>query len=275
MSKKSVSKSDKPHSGHGTRCERETTEDAALDGTIRVRQHRGGYRFSIDAFLLAAFIGPMPKTVVVDLGTGCGIIPLIVAKRWAGLEVVGVEIQPELADLARENIRENGMSSRVTVLEMDLKRLSRTDLTRPVDLVVSNPPFRPCHTGRINPDSQRAIARHELRVTLPELVAVAQRVLDPGGRFATIYPAERLVDLLSCLRRHRLEPKRLRMVHSDRNSEAKRSLVESVREGRPGLRVLPPLAVYRTDGGYSAEVSGMLRGLSSSTSDGEGPWPAQ
>jgi tRNA1Val (adenine37-N6)-methyltransferase len=256
-----------------TPCARETTTDAALNGTIQVRQPRGGYRFSIDAFLLAGFISPMPKVAVLDLGTGCGIIPLIVAQRCAGMDVFGVEIQPELAELARENIRENGMASRVTIFEMDLKQLNKRDLPGPVGLVVSNPPFRECRTGRINPDSQRAIARHELRVTLPELVAAAQRVLDPGGRFATIYPSERLVALFTCLRQHRLEPKRLRMVHSDRSSEAKRCLVESVREGRPGLRVAAPLAVYRANGDYSAEVVGMLRGLASNATDGEGRCP--
>lgn len=237
----------------------ETTIDQALGGSIRLRQYRDGYRFSIDAFLLAGFLRPDPNSSVLDLGSGCGIIPLILARRHAGLTVFGIEIQPELACLANENAVENEMGDRVKIVEGDLRQLRKNNLPQPIALVVSNPPFRQRNTGRINPDSQRAIARHEVSVTLPELIAAAGRMLDPGGKFATIYPAERLTDLMICMRRQRIEPKRLRLIHSERNTEAKRTLVEGLKEGRPGLRVLTPLVVYQGDGTYTAEVCGMLR----------------
>jgi tRNA1Val (adenine37-N6)-methyltransferase len=238
---------------------RETTTDRALGGAILVRQHRDGYRFSIDAFLLAGFLQPDPNSAVLDLGSGCGIIPLILARRYAGLTVFGIEIQTELARLANANAVENGMGDRVKIVEGDLRHLKKNDLPQPIALAIANPPFRQCNTGRINPDSQRAIARHEVAVTLAELLATAGRVLDPGGRFATIYPSERLADLLICMRRQRIEPKRLRMIHSERSADAKRLLVEGIKEGRPGLAVLTPLVVYRGPGVYTEEVGEMLR----------------
>jgi tRNA1Val (adenine37-N6)-methyltransferase len=238
---------------------REITSDWALNGAIQVKQRRTGYRFSIDALLLAGCLRPDLSSGVLDLGTGCGIIPLVLARRHSGLRICGVEIQRDLARIARENVLANGMDDQVKILEMDMRQLKKSDLPFSVNLVVSNPPYRRRHSGRINPDSQKAIARHEIKVTLPELVDAGARILDPGGKFAVIYPAERLLDLLGCMRQRVLEPKRLRMVQSAPGEEAKRVLVEGKKLGRPGLRVSPPLTVYRADGSYSDEVAAMLR----------------
>jgi tRNA1Val (adenine37-N6)-methyltransferase len=235
-----------------------TTTDSALGGTLRVKQHREGYRFSIDAFLLAGFVRPGPEDAVLDLGSGCGIIPLILARRHPGLRIYGVEVQRELALLAKENAQENQMSDRIRILHKDLKELRRHSLASRIDWVVTNPPFRRRASGRVNPDIQRAIARHEIKLTLDDLVRVSATILDPGGRFAVVYPAERLTGLLCTLRKWRIEPKMLRMVHSLRESEAKRVLVEGVKEGRPGVRVCRPLAIYRQDGRYTREAAAMF-----------------
>lgn len=237
---------------------KEVTTDTALNGHIRVKQHRHGYRFSIDALLLAGFVKPVPAAPVLDLGTGCGIIPLILAWRYPGLQLYGVEVQEELAFLAEENVAENHMCDRIKILHMDLKKLEIRHLPDPIGLIVSNPPFRRHLSGRINPDPQRAIARHELKMTLDDLVSVSGRILARGGKFAGIYPSERLVDLLVCMRDNRIEPKSLRMVHSEVNTEAKRVLVEGVKEGRSDLRVRRPLFIYQPDGSYTPEVEEMF-----------------
>ena len=249
----------------------ETTEDTFFEGRIRIRQHRDGYRFSIDAVILAHHaaearpfaaggprsLDPRPRHIL-DLGTGCGIIPLILAFRRPVDRITGVEVQKDLADLARANAADNGVADRVSILHRDLKTLKPGDLDGPVDLVVSNPPYRKAGSGRMNLQDQRAVARHEIRAAIPDVLGAAARMLEISGRFAVIFPAERLVGLLAGMRAARIEPKRLRMVHSRRDTGAKLALVEGMKGGRPGLAVAPALVIYRGDGGYTGEAAGMF-----------------
>lgn len=251
----------------------ETTEDTFFEGRIRVRQHRDGYRFSIDAIILAqhaAGAGPVPEgggapnrnprpRHVLDLGTGCGIIPLILAIKRPRDRITGVEVQEELARLARDNARENGMADRIAVLHRDLKDVTPDEIGGTVDLVVSNPPYRAPGSGRMNRLGQRAVARHEILAALPDVVGAASRMLGISGRFAVIFPAERLPALLSEMRAARIEPKFLRMVHSRRETWARLALVEGIKGGRPGLAVAPALVIYREDGGYTDEAAGMFQ----------------
>ena len=232
--------------------------DTFFGGRLRIRQHRHGYRFSIDAVLLADFARPRPGDTVLDLGTGCGVIPMILACRHPRIRIRGVEIQPELAELAAANVDLNGLSGRVEVVHADMREVAASPGAGPVDLVVSNPPYRSPHSGRINPDEQRARARHEISITLPELLHAAGRLLKNGGRFATIYPPERLAELLRLMQRERIEPKRLRTVHSGRSTDAKLALVEGLKLGRPGVTVHAPLVLYEDGGGYTAEAERIL-----------------
>ncbi|PID73398.1 MAG: methyltransferase [Desulfobacterales bacterium] len=250
---------------------REITEDTALGGRIRVRQFRSGYRFSIDAVLLAHEAARRPGESVVDLGTGCGIISLIIGYLRPQRRICGVEYDTGSVRLARENIKSNQMADRITILEGDIRRLRRQDLGPDMtpDLLVSNPPFRPVNAGRINPDTRRAAARHELTLTLADLAAAARRLLNKNGRFLVIYPAWRCAELLAALSNQDLAPKRLRPVYSRPEArDARLLLVEAVRSGRPGLEFLRPLYLHegrtpdetgkngRPD--YSAEVARML-----------------
>jgi tRNA1Val (adenine37-N6)-methyltransferase len=126
------------------------------------------------------------------------------------------------------------------------------------DVVFSNPPYRKVLSGRMNPDAERAVARHEIKGTLSDVVSVAEKLLRPSGRLVVIYPAERIADLLLQMRAFRLEPKRLRLVHSRQDSDAELVLAEGRKQGRPGLRVVPPLIVHKEDGGYTDEVKAMI-----------------
>lgn len=222
-------------------------------------QQRRGYRFSIDAVLLADHVRVRPDERVVDLGAGCGIIPLILGYRHPRLNIFGVEIQEALAQLAGLNVKENGMGDRVAILHDDLKAIDIEKTGGPVDLVVSNPPYRRCNSGRINPDPQRAVARHEIASTLSDIVEAARRLLVPSGRFVTIYTAERLADVLWQLRSCDIEPKVLRTIHAKVQSDAKMILVEGVKDARAGMTLMKPLVIYRDDGAYTDEVEAMFR----------------
>lgn len=235
------------------------TTDTFFNGRIQVKQDRFGYRFSIDAVLLAYHARLRPNERVIDLGTGCGIIPLILGYRNPNVEIWGIEIQEELARLATLNVEENRMEGRISVICTDMKALKPHMIKGPVDLVVSNPPFRKLNSGRINPDRQRAAARHEITVTLYDVVAAVRRILRKSGRFLTIYSAERATDLLTQMRSAGIEPKFIRMIHSGYRTEAKLILVEGVKGGRSGTKIGAPLIIYREDGSYTDEVERMFR----------------
>lgn len=234
------------------------TTDSFFNGRIRVKQYRSGYRFSIDAVLLAYQAFPQAADKVVDLGTGCGIIALIMAYRRKDITVYAVEIQAELTQLAISNVKENLLEDRITVLDIDMKKLKPDATSGPVDLVVSNPPYRRSGSGRINPDNQRAVARHELKANLYDVVRTARRMLKTSGRFVTIYTAGRTADVLSQMRVAGIEPKFIRTIHSGPGSDAKLILIEGVKDGNPGLKIAPPLFVYDQNGGYTDEVQRMF-----------------
>jgi tRNA1Val (adenine37-N6)-methyltransferase len=236
----------------------DVTHDTFLNGQLRIAQPGSGYRYSIDAVLLAALPRLKPGQSLLDLGTGCGIIPLILAFRNPAVRITGVEVQSELARLAAMNVANNGLQDRVRIIHEDLRRVSPAMVSGPVDWIVSNPPYRRAVSGRINPDTQRALARHEIKVNLPQLIGATRRLLKTGGRFAIIYPGERAVDLFSEMRLAGLEPKWLRCVHSQADGDAKLVLVQAMMGGKPGLKIQKPLVVYGSDGCYSAAVRDMM-----------------
>jgi tRNA1Val (adenine37-N6)-methyltransferase len=234
------------------------TCDSFFNGQLRIRQQQSGYRYSIDAVLLAYHARPRPGDRVLDLGTGCGIIPLIMAYRCPQITVYGIEVQKKLSDLARLNVSDNHMETQVTILRKDMKSLKSTMISGLVDLVVSNPPYRRTHSGRLNPDHQRAVARHEIAVTLSDLIATARRMLRTAGRFVTIYSAERSAELFALMRSARIEPKILRSIHSQWQSEAKLILVEGKKGARTGMRIESSLILYDEDGNYTDELERMF-----------------
>jgi tRNA1Val (adenine37-N6)-methyltransferase len=235
------------------------TCDAFLGGRLKVKQHRNGYRFSLDSVLLTDFARFKPRDRIVDLGAGCGIVALLAALLHPGLSAVAVEIQPDLAALARANATDNQLADRVTVIQGDLSRLTRASVGA-ANHVLANPPYHRPGTGRLNPDDEKAAARHEIFADLGDFIAAARRLLDLGGRFTAIYPAERSVDLIAGLRQNGLEPKRLCLVHPYPAAMAGHVLVEAVRGAGPGLRVEAPVYVREASGGpYRPEVAAMLR----------------
>lgn len=234
------------------------TLDELFRGELRVLQKRRGYRFSMDAVLLAAFARVRPGERVADLGAGCGIVGLILAKRTPLRELVALEVQPELADLAERNVRLNGLEGRVRVVRGDWRRPQGALDPQGFDVVVSNPPYHLPHR-RAGPPSQRLLARHQLLGGLDELARACRWALREGGRAYLIWRAERAVDLLEALRTAGLEPKRLRAVHGRPSREAKLLLLEARRGGGVGMRWEPPLFLQEETGQPSAELLEIYR----------------
>jgi tRNA1Val (adenine37-N6)-methyltransferase len=213
--------------------------DLFMGGRLKLIQSSDGYRFSIDAVMLAEFVTIKPEDIVIDLGTGCGIIPLILLYKKNIKHVTGLEIQGELASQAMRNARLNDFRDRMDVITGDIKALPLRE--KIADVVICNPPYRGVRSGRINPDPRRAIARHELLATTEDILAAAHGLLKKKGRLALVYPSVRLADILSSMRKQNLEPKRLRVNYPNEGTGAKLVLVEAVLRGKPGLHVEPPL----------------------------------
>jgi len=230
------------------------TIDTMFQGKLKVIQKRKGYRFSLDAVLLSRLSPVSPDDRVIDLGTGCGIIPLILAKSTEVKKIIGVEIQEELADIALRNVRLNGLSDIITIQKEDLKNISSFYPPDSFNCVLTNPPFRELDTGRLNPQEQKAVARHEIAVSLKDLLKVTFNLLKTNGKIFLIYPAFRLVDLFYEMRKCYLEPKTIQFVHSRLDAPARMVLVEGVREGGIELQVKEPLIIHDSGGNYTESL---------------------
>jgi tRNA1Val (adenine37-N6)-methyltransferase len=213
--------------------------DEFMGGRLRLIQSRRGYRFSIDAILLAEFVTTRQGDRLIDLGTGCGIIPLFLLLNRPVRRAVGIEVQTLLASQASRNAALNGVRGKMDIIQGDFRALPFRPSS--ADIVTCNPPYRPINSGRLNPNLQRAIARHEILASLNDILDGARRILKEKGRLAMIYPAARTADTLTRMRGFDLEPKKLRVVYPDLKSEAKLVLIEASLQGRPGLKILPPL----------------------------------
>jgi len=213
-------------------------------------QNDFGYRYSIEPFLLADFAQLLPGQKVLDIGTGCGIIPLLMVFREPTLKVTGIEIQD--TEIAEKNVSKNLMEIEI-VNDDFLEWAQRVDV-EPFDLIVSNPPYRKINSGRTNPDTGKAIARHELKLNLPSMLDKAQPILKKGGHITLAYPPIRLQETLGELESRELLPSRIRFIHGNQNAEAKIFLIDAIKEKKSDLIVDSPLYVYNKDGSYTKEM---------------------
>ncbi len=238
---------------------------------IKLYQNKKGYRFSVDALLLYSFVNLQRAYRIADVGAGSGIVGILLAKKYHDSEVALIEIQNSLAGLAEKNITLNKVEKRVRVIRTDIKKFklgdfhseNKTTLNSSLltlnsfDLVVSNPPFRRQKTGLISPTDEKAIARHEIELKLADLIQASCSLLKSKGRFCMIYHPSRLVELIETLRGKRMEPKRLRFVHSNLMTEAKMALVEAIKDGRTEMKIEKPFCIYKEDGTYTDEMKAL------------------
>ncbi|MBW2466871.1 MAG: tRNA1(Val) (adenine(37)-N6)-methyltransferase [Deltaproteobacteria bacterium] len=235
--------------------ERDYTEDTLFDGRLNCLQHRKGYRFSVDAVLLGNFIRPRRGETILDLGCGCGIVSLILAYRWPSVNITALEIQPDLAVLARKNVKLNNWQERIKTVQGDLKEIKKYIAPGSFDWVVSNPPYRKPGTGRVNPGTEQAVARHEQAADLESVTRAANWAARKGGRACFIYPASRGAAVISGLKNTGLEPKKILPIFSYPGNAASLLIIEAVKQGGEELTLLSPFYIYeKKDGGYSPEM---------------------
>ena len=232
-----------------------------LSGNVKILQKKKGYRFSIDSILLAHFVRVKEEQKVVDLGTGSGVIPIILATKVKSTEIWGVEIQEELAKMATRNIEMNHLQGRVHILKGDARNLADRMDSEGFDIVLTNPPYRKFRSGRLNLQREKAIARHEITGSLADMAKIAFRLLRPKASFCLVYPAGRIVDLITCIMESRLEPKRLRLVHPNVRKGAQLILVEAIKGGGPGIEIHPPLFIHDLNGQYSEEMQSIYSSI--------------
>jgi tRNA1Val (adenine37-N6)-methyltransferase len=225
---------------------------------VSIRQPAQGYRFSLDALLLAEFVRMPSRAVVADLGTGCGVIPLVLARRSPDASFVAIENNPDMAVLAGENVQTNGLDGRIEIVVDDILNVRPRFPVSSFDAVVSNPPFRSPHSGKTSPHAGRDTARHESTAGLADFLAAAKYLVKPAGRIFFIYPPSRLTEFIRCAGELKLAMLRLRMIHGTAQAVAKMFLVELAKGSRGDVTVEPPLIVHDQLGGYSGEVARIL-----------------
>ncbi|MDL2286480.1 tRNA1(Val) (adenine(37)-N6)-methyltransferase [Desulfococcaceae bacterium OttesenSCG-928-F15] len=233
--------------------------DSFLDGRLQILQAKKGYRFSMDPIILAHHVRVFPGDRVLDLGTGCGILALLLALRHPDATVTGVEIQKSLATIAKENASRNKLNRRIRIINDDMRLLTQEQVLGPVEVVTINPPYYKEESGRINVSSEKAVARHEIHINLEGWLLAARNLLRTCGRIYTIFPAERMAELFFFMEKYQLRPKRVRCVHSTAKEEAKLVIVEAIFAGRSGMVLAPPLFIYDAPSEYSEEASKILR----------------
>ena len=211
---------------------------------ILLIQKKDGLTFGTDAFLLASFVRPEPSSRGVDLGSGSGILPLLLLTKGKVASMSAIEIQPAFADLIRRNASLNQKEDAIRVLEKDLREVKTADLGGESDLILSNPPYMKADSGKQNRVREKNLARHEIAGSIFDFCAAANRLLKYGGRFYIVYRPDRIADLFSSLRESRLEPKRMTMVYPDETSEPCLTLVEAVKGAAPSLKITRPLFLY-------------------------------
>lgn len=224
-----------------------------LKNGYAIIQNPDYFAFGTDAVLLAHFADVSAGQHVVDLGTGCGIIPLLLCARRPGIHVTGIEIQSDLADMAQRSVAINKLESRINIICGDLKE-ARRFVPHGVDAVVCNPPYEKADAGRDGGSAHVSIAKREIACTLEDVVGAAARLLRTGGRMFMIYRTERFAELMSCMRAKRIEPKRIRLVAPQLDKAPNFALVEGRAGARSGVRFAPTLAVYGPDGAYTGEL---------------------
>lgn len=211
---------------------------------LRLISKKNGLTFGTDAYLLAAFVRSRRVARAVDLGSGTGIVSLLLCQKDKARQVTAVELQPTFAELTARNAHLNGLDDRISALTADVRTLTLRDTDGAVDLVVSNPPYMRRGSGRPNAETERDLARHEVMGGIADFCAAAGRLLRTGGSFCVVWKPERLAELFAAMQKNRLEPKRMTLVHADAAREPCAVLVEAVRDAAADLRITPPLFLY-------------------------------
>ena len=231
----------------------ERIDDLQLSG-LKILQDTERFCFGMDAVVLSGFVRVPKGAKVLDLGTGTGILPLLLSAKTEASELTGLEIQHESAELARRSVELNGLSERIHIIEGDIREAAGIFGAASFSVIVSNPPYIAEGSGLQNPEDALAIARHEILCSFADVAGESAAMLPHGGKLFLVHRPERLAELICTLRECRLEPKRMRFVHSFADREPSMLLLEAAKGGRPGMKIEAPLILYEREGVYSEEM---------------------
>ncbi len=237
----------------------EIMDDERLDdlncNNLKILQKKDGFCFGMDSVLIANFAKISRKNAIVaDLGTGTGIISILVAGKQNPEKVYAVEIQEELVDMAKRSVKYNDLENKIDIINADIVGISRGNFNKKFDYVISNPPYKKLNTGLINDNQKKLISRHEVKCTLKDVVNEASKLLKDKGVFYMVHRPDRLCDIFNTMRENKVEPKEIQLVHSHLEDEANLVLIKGVKCGNPSLKVLKPLIVYNENNEYTEEL---------------------
>ena len=233
--------------------EQERIDDLQRNG-YQIIQNPQKFCFGMDAVLLSGFVRVKPGAAVLDLGTGTGIIPLLIEAKTQAAKICAIEIQEESADMARRSVMLNHLEKKIDIVTGDLKEADRFFDAASFDVITCNPPYMIGQHGLTNPDAPKAIARHEILCTLEDVVRTAAKLLKTGGNFCLVHRPFRLPEIMTVMVKYRLEPKRMRLVYPYADQEPNMVLIEGCRGGRPRMTVEKPLIIFREPNVYTDEV---------------------
>ena len=233
--------------------EDENIDDLQLNG-LSLIQKKDGFKFGIDAVLLSDFANVKTRHRAIDLCTGTGIVTFLLYGKYSPQEVVGVEIQSDMVEMAERSVKLNSLESKVSFINLDLKDIDGLKELGRFDVLTVNPPYKLNNSGIINPLDKLAIARHEIMCNLEDVIYAARVLLKDNGRMFIVHRPERLADIFTLMRKYKIEPKRVKMIHPKVNKAPNIVLVEGQRDGGSYLKWDEPLYVYNEDGKYTEDI---------------------
>lgn len=231
----------------------ETLDDLQIN-EVKVIQKKNAFRFGVDAVLLANYAKIKRNSRIVDLCSGTGIIPFIIAGKTEASSITGLEIQEQLVDMANRTVKYNKFENKIDFINGDLKDIELIKAIKKADVVTVNPPYKLCNSGIINKNDDNAISRHEICCKLEDVIAAARIILKDNGRFFMVHRPERIADALCIMRKYKIEPKSIKMVHPSINKAPNIMLIEGQRDGGRFLKWEEPLYVHNEDGSYTDEI---------------------
>ena len=228
--------------------------DDLQKNNYKIIQNPEKFCFGMDAVLLSGFLKAKEGSKALDLGTGTGIIPILMAAKTKVKHIIGLEIQEESADMAARSVEINQLNERISIVEGDIKEVEKLFPAASFDIVTSNPPYMIGNHGLKNEETPKAIARHEIKCTLDDVVKAAAYTLVPGGKFFLVHRPFRIPEIITILKKYGLEPKRMQLVHPFIDKEPNMVLLEAVKGGKPRMIVEHPLIIYKEQGKYTNEI---------------------
>lgn len=234
--------------------ENERIDDLEYKG-LKIIQNKEGFCFGIDSVLLSDFAKNIKKdSVVIDIGTGTGIISILLSKKAEIKKIYGVEIQEEVADMAKRSVKLNDLQDKIQIINKNIKNIFEEIEPNKIDAIVTNPPYMKLNTGAKNEEIKKLISRHEVECNLEDIIKISYKLLKSKGEFYMVHRAERIVDILYNLRKYKLEPKEIRFIHSKVGKEPNLVLIKAVKDAGEHLIIDSPLVVYNNDGTYTDEI---------------------